>query len=254
MFTRRRVISVVVLWLLACLLWFAPAQLLVSLLRPLLPPLQLQGVEGGFWSGSAQQAFWQRDGKLVALGKLDWQINPWSLLWLHPAAHIATSYGEQFIDTRLRLLPFGGVALRDTSAAMPAQLLGHFLPLPTRGLLALKLEQAELTRQGVRSISGDVYWQRAQWQVDQRWLALGDYQCTLQMTAPDQLHCALRGQGALSGAGDIAVDFAKKIWSADVTIKPDASLPAEFRQTLSAMLAAPLDAQGQLLLKRHGNW
>lgn len=251
---RRRAIWGAAVWFMLCLLWGAPAQLLVVMLKPIAPQLQLQAVDGGFWNGAAGQAFWQQDGKVIALGKAEWHINPWSLLWLHPSAHISTSYGEQFVDTRVRLSPLGRIALRDTTAAIPAQLIGYWLPLPARGLLAVKLAHAEFSRQRLYSAAGDIYWQQAQWQWGPRWLVLGDYRCALRMEAAGDLHCALQGQGALGGGGDVAIDFNKKNWSADLKLKADEKLPEDFRQTITVMLTATPDTQGQLLVKRNGRW
>ncbi|MDB6061040.1 MAG: hypothetical protein JWM78_1143 [Verrucomicrobiaceae bacterium] len=251
---RRRAIGIAALWFFICLSWTAPAQLLVAILKPLAPALQLQDVDGGFWNGSAGQAFWQQDGKTIALGKTEWHINPWSLLWLHPSAHIATNYGEQFIDTRAQISPLGRVVLRDTSAAIPAQLIGNWLPLPAKGQLALKLARAEFSRQQLIAANGDIYWQQAQWQWGAHWLALGDYRCALHLENAETLHCALQGQGALTGNGDIAVDFNKRNWSADLKIKLEPSLPQEFRQTVTVMLAAKADPQGQLQVQRNGQW
>jgi hypothetical protein len=250
----RRAWLIAVLWLLICLAATAPAQLLVVVLKPLVPQLQLHNVDGGFWRGSAAQAYWQQDGKVIALGKAEWQLNPWSLFWLHPSARVATHYGEQFFDARVRLSPLGSVALRDANAALPAQLLGLWLPLPARGQFALKIAAVDIARQQLRAVNGDVYWQQAQWQWGQRWLRLGDYRGALRMDKTGELHCALTGQGALAGSGDIGLDFNKKIWSADLSIKPEATLPEEFRQTITVMLAAKPDAQGQLHVQKNGSW
>jgi hypothetical protein len=252
--SRRRIWLAVILWFLVCLASTAPAQLLVLLLKPLAPQLQLQDVDGNFWRGSASQAFWSQRDKVVALGKTDWQINPWSLLWLHPSAHVATHYGEQFIDTQVRVSPLGRIALRDTTAAVPAQFIGYWLPLPAQGLVALKLAAADISRQRLLAANGDIYWQQAQWQWGRHWLALGDYRCALRIETAGDLHCALQGQGALGGGGDISADFNKKIWAADLKLKVASSLPDEFRQMLTALLAAQPDAQGQMQIKKDGHW
>ena len=251
---RRRAIGAAAVWFFVCLLWGAPAQLLAAMLKPLLPQLQLLAIDGGFWNGSAGQAFWQQDGKVMALGKIEWQLSPGSLLWLHPSAHIATRYGEQFVDTHIRFSPRGRIVLYDTSAAIPVQLVGYWLPLPAKGLLDVKLARAEFSRRRVDKAEGDIYWQQAQWQWGAQWLALGDYRCTLHMETAGDLHCVLQGQGALAGTGDVEIDFNKKNWSAAARLKPDAKLPEDFRQTVAALLAVKVDAQNQWQIRRNGSW
>lgn len=251
---HRRIALIAAAWFFLCLAVGAPAQLLVVILKPLLPQLQLQNVDGGFWRGSAGEGFWRQGDKVIALGKTEWEINPWSLLWLHPSAHISTRYGEQFVDTRVRVSPLGRLALRDMSAAVPVRLIGSWVPLPAKGLLALKLKAADISRAQVISATGDIYWQQAQWQWGNQWLGLGDYRCTLQIEKSGDLHCAVQGQGALAGNGDVRVDFKQKNWSADLRAQAAPALPEDFRHMLTAMLAAQPDAQGQLQVKRSGRW
>ena len=251
---HRRIGALALVWFLCCLAWSAPAQLLVLVLQPLLPQLQLQNVSGGFWHGSAAQAYWGPHDKVIALGKLEWRIAPWSLLWLHPQADVSTRYGEQSVEMRARLSPLGRIVLRDASAALPAQVLGYWLPLPAAGTLALNLKRAEFTDTDLLAVDGELHWQRAQWQWGNGWLMLGDYRCVLRTEGPDKLQCALRGQGALAGNGTLAIDSNDHSWSADLKVKMHSELPPEFRQTVTMLLAGKADANGELQVQRSGRW
>jgi len=251
---RKRAVAAAAIWFLACLLYGAPAALLQTLARVVVPQLQLHNVSGSFWNGSAAQAFWRQGGRVIALGRFEWHLQAWSLLWLHPSARVATSYGEQFIDTHLRLSPLGTLTLRETSAALPATLLSSWLPIAARGQLAAKFERVELTRSQLRAVQGTLYWQQAQWQWGAHWLALGDYRCELTMPKSQQLHCAVQGQGAFAIAGVIEADTAARQWQAQLQGKAENTLPAEFRQGLQLMLGAQPDAQGKFAVKREGRW
>jgi hypothetical protein len=253
-YPRRRVMFAAAIWFVACLLWSAPAQLVVSLLKPIAPQLQLQNVAGSFWHGTAAQAIWQQNDRAIALGSIEWRINPLSLLWAHPSAHVSTNYGEQFFDARVRVSPLGRFVLRDVRGALPMTLVAQWLPLPVNGMLALQLDRVEIARQQLQALQGNVYWQRAQWQWNSRWLVLGDYSCALQMQTAQQLQCALQGQGALSGSGELALNFAERSYTLQAQLQTDRSLPEEFRQGLSVMLAAQPDANNQLHVKRSGRW
>lgn len=253
--SRGRLILIGAIWFVACLLWTAPARLAASLAMSALPPLQLQNVSGSFWHGNAGMALWRQGDRAVALGALSWRIRPWSLLWLHPQAHIAANYGDQFVDAQVRVSPLGAVVLRDVSAALPASLLSQFAPLPASGLLGLRLDRAELDRrQQLRAVHGTLSWQTAQWQWNSHWIDLGDYRCVLQMPNPQQLQCALQGQGALALNGDLAVDFKARTYALQARVKADAALPESFRQVLTAMLGAQLQAGRMVPVKRSGSW
>lgn len=257
---RKRALTVSIVWFLLCLLYGAPATLFEALLRKLVPQLQLQNVSGSFWNGNAAQALWlQKNNQTIALGTLEWHLQPWSLLWLHPSARVATNYGEQFIDTRLRISPLGNLTLSETNAALPAALLSNWAPIPARGQIALKLDRAELSRvklarAQISALQGTLYWQQAQWQWNTKWLLLGDYRCELTMSAAQHVHCALQGQGALMLDGSVDVDTKARNWSLQLQGKAEAPLPEDFRQGLQLMLAAQPDAQGKFSVKRNGKW
>lgn len=266
---RKRVLLAAIIWFFACLLYTAPAALFAQLLRAALPSLQLQNVSGSFWNGNAAQAFWlqngglqnggQQNNQVIALGAVDWHLQPWSLLWLHPSVHIATNYGEQFVDATIRLSPLGTATLSKVNAALPATLLSNWLPIPARGQIAVKLDRVELSRVNlaraqVHALQGSLYWQQAQWQWNSHWLALGDYRCELTMPAPQQIHCGVQGQGALALDGAIDVSANERSWSLQLQIKTAASLPEDFRQSLQLMLAAQPDAKGNFVVKRNGHW
>ncbi len=256
---RKRALIAAIVWFFICLLYSAPAALFTALARMLAPQLQLQNVAGSFWNGSAAQAFWQQNegqqnNQTFALGSIEWHLQPWSLLWLHPSAHITMTYGEQFADARLRVSPLGQLTLTNTSAALPAALLSNWAPIPARGQIALKLDRAELSRAQIHGLQGALYWQQAQWQWNSHWLALGDYRCALSMPASQQIHCGVQGQGALDIDGAVDVDAGAHKWSLQLQVKMASSLPEDFRQSLQLMLAAQPDAQGKYAVKRSGHW
>lgn len=261
---RKRALIAAIFWFLLCLFYGAPATLVAALLRSVAPQLQLQNVSGSFWNGNAAQAFWLQNGsaqnnQVIALGSIEWHLQPLSLLWLHPSVHIITNYGEQFIDARVRISPLGNLTLMKTSAALPAALLSSWMPIPARGQIAVKLDRAELSgvnsaRTQVNVLQGALYWQQAQWQWNSHWLALGDYRCELTMPTPQQVHCGVQGQGALAINGAVDVNTGERSWSTQLQFKAESSLPDDFRQGLQLMLAAQPDAQGNVAVKRNGHW
>jgi len=253
---RRLAIAAASIWFFGCLLWTAPASLLVALLKPIAPQLELQIPEGGFWRGRAGAAFWHNNDQRFALGAVEWQLSPWSLLWLHPGAHITANYGQQFIDANVRLSPLGAVQLRDVRAALPVAALAHWLPMPADGLLGLKLARVEIARRDpqVRELQGEASWQQAAWQWSSRWVALGDYSCQLEMKESARIHVVLQGQGALAASGEATVNLKDKDYALQLLLSPAASLPQEFRDGLGLFLGGQRDAQGHWQINRNGKW
>jgi hypothetical protein len=253
---RRRAIAVALIWFFGCLGWGAPAALMASLLKPLAPQLELQMLEGGFWHGHAGAAFWQQGDQRFALGKLEWSLNPWSLLWLHPGAHIATSYGDQVVDTRVSVSPLGTVQLRDLRASLPVAGLTQKLPLRIDGLLGLRLERAEIARREprLRALEGEVEWQRATAQWNSNWIALGDYSGRMVMPEKNQLKVQLDGKGALAANGEATIKLAEKNYALQLLLTPAPTLPQELREGAGAMLGGQRDAQGRWQIKHDGKW
>lgn len=253
---RRSAIALAVAWFLGCLAWGAPAALMAVLLKPLAPQLELQMLEGGFWHGRAGAAFWQQGDQRYALGTLDWSLSPWSLLWLHPSAHVATSYGDQVIDTRVRVSPLGTLQLSDLRASLPVAGLTQKLPLRVDGILALRFERAEISSRDpqLRVLQGDVEWQRAMTQWNSNWIALGNYSGRFSMPEKGQLKIQLDGKGALAANGEATVKLTDKTYALQLLLTPAATLPEEVREGAGAMLGGQRDAQGRWQIKREGKW
>lgn len=243
---RRRWLVAALLWFLVCLVTLAPASAAVRLLTWRLPQLELAAVEGSFWQGRAGQAFWRIGNQRIALGRLDWNLSGWSLLWLHPSAHVSAEWGEQIVSTDLRVSPLGTVTLRDTRAALPVELVKIWAPIPARGTLTLALDRAEFDRDGLRELKGNGEWRRAQWQWGARWLALGDYQFSVntdrQFSANTDSNGAIAG--SIKGAGDIGAngnftfDARARRYGVQTKLTVSRGLPQEFRDSLIFLLGA----------------
>jgi hypothetical protein len=253
---RRRAIALAAIWFFCCLAWGAPAALMALLLKPLAPQLELQMIEGSFWHGRAGAAFWQQGSQRFALGNLEWRLSPWSLLWLHPGAHITANYGDQVIDTRVRVSPLGTLQLRDLRAALPVEGLSQKLPLRLDGLLGLRFARAEIARRDpqLRVLEGDFEWQRAASQWNSNWVALGDYSGRISMPEKEQLRIQLDGKGALAATGEATVKLADKSYALQLLLTPAPTLPQELRDGAGAMLGGQRDAQGRWQIKRDGKW
>ena len=253
---RRRIIALATIWFLGCLAWNAPATLMATVLKPFAPQLELQSLEGGFWRGRAGSAFWRLGDQRFALGRVEWTLNPWSLLWLHPGAQINTAYGEQFIDTRVRISPLGTLQLRDLRAALPVAALTRQLPVQVEGLAGLRFERVDLGLHSLQllDLQGDIQWQRAATQWNSNWVTLGDYASVASMPDKKQLRLQIEGKGALAANGEATLNLADRNYAVQLLLTPAASLPQELRDGAGAMLGGQRDAQGRWQIKREGKW
>jgi hypothetical protein len=252
---RRALLLLLPVWFLAALAWLAPAQLLPMLLHGALPQLDLGNVYGSFWRGRAPSVLWHDGSRAVALGAVEWRIAPWSLLLLQPRLQFTADYGEQFVHATLVTSASGRVELRKGRAALPARSVPLAVPLPVDGLFALQLERLELRGDGtLMALAGELQWQRAALQWEQRWLALGDYRCRLQAVAADQVRCELEGGSAAAVNGVVDIDLAQRSYRIASDWRLGDELPAEVRDGAPLLFGASGDRAGGWRIEREGRW
>jgi len=128
-----------------------PAQYIADHLTKKLPALQLAGVEGNLFSGSAAQVIYQGN----PLGAVDWHFD-----WLAP---LSLSFGYRIDlhaedrDLRGRVdFGFNRIALKDLEGRIPVSALGSLLPLPPNSLDgALSPHLRQITFKGGRLVSAE---------------------------------------------------------------------------------------------------
>lgn len=252
---RRALGLLLPLWFLAALAWLAPAQLLPLLLQGPLPQLNLGSVSGSFWHGRAPNALWHDGPRVVALGAVEWRLAPWSLLLLQPRVQVTADFGEQLVHGTLLAAPDGSVELREVRAVLPARLMQLLAPLPVDGRFTLQLARLELRGDGALSaLDGELQWQRAAWQWEQRWLALGDYRCQLSTLASDQLRCVLEGGSAATVDGHVDIDLAQRSYHIASDWRFGDELPVEVRDGAPLLFGASDKGDGSWRIEREGRW
>jgi len=252
---RRPLALLLPLWFLLALAWLAPAQLVSTLLRAPLPQLQLGSVSGSLWHGRAASAQWRDSRSAIALGVVEWRIAPWSLLLLQPRLQISAEYGEQFAGAVVTLSPLGKVTLRDLRAAVPATSLRALAPLPVDGQVTMQLQQLTLQLGGtVETVAGELQWQRAAWQWERRWLALGDYRCLLGSETVGQLRCELAGGSAAQVDGIVDIDLAQRRYRINTMLQLSDELPTQLRDGAGLLLGGNTEGDGRWHIEREGGW
>jgi general secretion pathway protein N len=141
-----------------------PARVVYRFVANRVPELQMRGIKGSLWSGSADQLMF----KQTLLGKLNWNTSVVSLLTLSPEAQIQLENGSGTDEISLRTIARyhgGNWQLRSTYVKANAAWLKPALGLPAidpTGFLAANFSQLELDAHGVPiAANGNVQWLQA---------------------------------------------------------------------------------------------
>ncbi|MCZ6829596.1 MAG: type II secretion system protein N, partial [Gammaproteobacteria bacterium] len=154
--------AVVVAVLFLCLLLVtAPARLLGYFLPS--QQLLLQGFKGSLWHGSADSAALAVSGGYLQLGRLQWDLSPWSLLVLSPRAELETRWGRQTLVADISVSPNRRIRLHNASLDFPARLIRQWLPVQLRGSFNLLIEDLSLRDLRPDAGSGRLVWRGARW-------------------------------------------------------------------------------------------
>lgn len=125
-----------------------------------LAPLQLYGIEGSLWSGSASVA----DIGAYRLGALTWKVRPWMLLLGRiDVAWEAVKDGNRASGVLARTLG-GDLNLKNVTANLPVSDLGAALtslPIQPAGTLQIRLGDAQISSGSLRAAHGALTWQDA---------------------------------------------------------------------------------------------
>lgn len=168
-------VALVLLYLLF-LLWQLPAQQLYGWLSSrLAPTLQLAGIQGRVWQGSAAQAVIAG----VPVTELRWQFKPWSLLTGKLAWQLNAAPSQSL---SLGISLTGDIWLEQVQLKLDTNLLSSRLPLQglnLSGLAQIQSGQLQWSSQGLKSLKARLDWQQAAFKSPLAQAALGHLQLEL---------------------------------------------------------------------------
>ena len=166
---RRR--GVVMALLAALLLMNVPARVMTWLLPD---EVKLSGLSGTFWSGQAVRSWLMVDGQAVMLGKVQWRISPWRLLWSTPL-EVNAEWGDQLLSTRLGVGITGQWVLRDTGIAVHLDSLRALMPLYLSGRATGEFDAIRLSHDSLEEVRGRVKLHNTAWTARSGNIPLGSY-------------------------------------------------------------------------------
>lgn len=128
-----------------------PAQYVADHVAKKLPALQLSGVEGNLFSGSATQVSYQGN----PLGALDWHFDWWAPLTLSFGYRIDLHAEDRDLRGRVDF-GFNRVVLKELEGRIPVSAFGSLLPLPPNSLDgALSPHLGQVTLKGGHLVSAE---------------------------------------------------------------------------------------------------
>ena len=160
---------------------FVFATLLVSQIparaisRVLPDDVTLTGISGTIWSGHAVRAWVEIDRQPLMLGRVQWQLQPWRILWGAPLS-LSSVWGQQALRAQLSYRPDGSIVLQDAAFTVNTQLFKAFFPLYLGGALSGELAQIAINEGHVTNAEGVVRLRRGVWTARSGNIPLGDYQ------------------------------------------------------------------------------
>ena len=228
----------------ALLLALAPDRLLGFLLPP--GQVALSGYSGSLWRGSASRALVATPAGWLHLGRLHWQLRPWSLVLFAPRLAIDSAWGSQFLRGDLIVRGGEAVGLRDVELGIDAALLQQLAPVALDGTLRADIERLEISAGEPRETLARAVWQGAAWQAPAGRKLLGDYAMELRQPLGEPLvGTVLTLAGPVTAAGTVTLDGRR--YGIDLDIGSEGAMDPGLQQALS-LVAQPVSTGYKLRL------
>ena len=137
-------------------------------------PLQMSGVSGTIWHGKAASVVLPVDDNSYALGEVQWQLSPWSLLAINPCVDLKTKLEDQQLSGTACIGLGGALQLQNAQIVVPAKVAEIFAPIvEVQGELLMHVDSLQFDSNQVQQISGSGSWSGARFYNSTSWVSLG---------------------------------------------------------------------------------
>ncbi len=136
-------------------------------------PAQMEGVSGTVWSGRAENVVLPYDGGVFALGELNWQLKPLSLLTLNPCATVTTKLSNQTVEGVACSSITGNLTLKDLEINLPAAAAEMWAPVSVQGDVFVQIASLKMSGDKIKVLAGKGSWTGAKYHNSQTWMSLG---------------------------------------------------------------------------------
>lgn len=243
--TRLVGAAALALLLFVSLLVTAPARLLNLVVPSDL--VQLRGLSGTVWNGSASGVLLRLPQGYFQLGVVQWSLHPLSLLTLSPHLSLSSKWGKQTLAGEVVIRGQQDLDLLDLEVQLAADVLSRFAPVAVAGFFSLQAELLQLRDGLPYSGNGRLVWQNAGWNSPRGLVPLGSYALDFQQQedAP-VLGEVITLSGPLQASGSLQLQ--QRHYEVDIQLSSDAALDAQVQQMLS-LIAQPEGAGFRLALE-----
>ena len=231
------------------LLWQAPATLLATTLEQNNPGLNIKGISGRFWKGSAEQVTYQQ----TPLGKATWTINPLGLLMASFKGHLTLSSTDFNLDGDFVAGMKGSLSLTDTLFDVSGAWINRLQNYTTlggtfRGIIA-ELESTPNNPAEPPLINGTLNWEQGSIKKPIN-LPDGNYQLIITPDSDGKLTGELTSNKApLDLKGTLTLD---KTWQYTTDVKVKATPKGQALKRMLSMIAKK-SPDGRIHLKQTGS-
>lgn len=230
--SRLRLVAVTTALLCFFLLLKAPARLLGAVLPE--GQLVMTGYSGTLWQGSASRVLIHTEGGDLHLGRLEWSLQPLSLLVFAPTLEFHSQWAQQTLSGEIEINGPESFFLQDFEARLPASLIQQIAPLELDGTLSILLESLSVEDRRLHAVEGRLLWQHAVWDSPRGKIPLGSYAVDLVQLEGE----ALEGNivtidGPVNAAGTVYLERAE--YALDALVTSETELDAQLQQALSLL-------------------
>lgn len=208
--------------------WLIPREALVA-----------DGYAGTLWAGHAARALVATPAGFFHLGRVEWRLQPLSLLTLRPRLALSATWADQRFSGEVRWLGGDRVGLRDARFSARAALLRQLAPVAVSGRVSARVDEAVLAAGVPRRLRGRLVWEDAAWETVDTGFALGSYAVDFAPAGGRVDGEVVTLAGPLEAGGSIALDGER--YRVDLTLGSRRPLAPPLANALS-LLATPTGA------------
>ena len=211
----------------------APASIVASALQNSQPGVSVTGEQGTVWKGNASELTLPIAGQSFSLGRVSWNVRPWSLLSLSLCLDIQSELNRQNATGHVCMKPNGKLILTDVDVSAPASIARTWQPrLTLAGGIDLHIEKAIIVDNLPQHLVGSGSWKDLRFDIGQGPIQLGSYGVRLGSTPEGELTATV-----LDISGPLKVDFEVRADLSEAVLiqgelTPIGELPTGFTQGL----------------------
>jgi len=204
--------------------------------------LSFSSVDGTLWKGRLSDVMVQHGANRLALGRVEWRINPLFMLAGKVKLHLKAQKDSQTIEADIAIGLTKTLMINNALIQVPVGLVTQFYPVPgiIEGQIEAVIKELDVDMQGLRAVNAKIQLVDINYTLSQP-VELGNYQIDITMQK-ELVKANLADTVATVGVTGFAT-FAPKtrLYDIDVKLLPKPTANPLIEQTLSQFLSKTSD-------------